>query len=133
MKATVIKQAWNALKNAYAPYSNFRVGACVICHDQTCYLGANVENASYGLTCCAERNALFAAYSDGKRAEDIAAVAIVSEAKRLSFPCGACRQVMIELLSGDTPVYISNHDREAVYTVKELLPAAFGREDLSNV
>lgn len=133
MKTTVINQAWKALENAYAPYSNFRVGACVICYDQTVYLGANIENASYGLTCCAERNALFAAYSAGKRAEDIAAVAIVSEADRLSFPCGACRQVMIELLQGDTPVYLSNRNSEAMYRVKELLPNAFGREDLSHV
>lgn len=133
MKTTVINQAWKALENAYAPYSNFRVGACVICYDQTVYLGTNIENASYGLTCCAERNALFAAYSDGKRAEDIAAVAIVSEADRLSFPCGACRQVMIELLQGDTPVYLSNRNSEAMYRVKELLPNAFGREDLSHV
>ncbi len=133
MKTKLMAQAWQALENAYAPYSSFRVGACVICHDGTCYLGANIENASYGLTSCAERNALFSAYSDGQRSKDIAALAIVSEAERLSFPCGACRQVISELMESDTPIYLANHYEEAVYTLKELMPYAFDKEDLFHV
>lgn len=133
MRKTLIQQAWRVLENAYAPYSKFRVGACVLCHDGSFYSGANIENASYGLTSCAERNALFAAYSDGKRRCDIAALAIVSDADSLTYPCGACRQVICELMEGYAPIYLSNHNEERVCTVMELLPYAFGKEDLFHV
>lgn len=133
MKTKLINQALKALENAYAPYSKFRVGACVLCHDGSFYSGANVENASFGLTSCAERNALFSAYSDGKRRCDVAALAIVSEAESLTFPCGACRQVISELMDENALIYLANHHKEAVFTVKELLPYAFGKEDLFHV
>lgn len=133
MKEKVIEQAWKAMQNAYAPYSKYHVGACVMCHDGTYYLGANIENASYGLTCCAERNALFAAYSAGKRSKDIAAIAIVSDGDRLAYPCGACRQVMIELIAPDTIIYLRNRHTEATATIAELLPHSFDREDLHHV
>lgn len=133
MKTTAIHLAWKALENAYAPYSRFRVGACVICYDQTFYLGANIENASYGLTCCAERNALFAAYSNGKRSDDIAMLVIVSEADKLSYPCGACRQVFWELLSPNTPIVLCNHHTETITDITKLMPSAFDKEDLSHV
>lgn len=130
MKDKLIELAFDALMNAYAPYSNYRVGACVLCRDQHVYYGANIENASYGLTCCAERNAIFAAYSNGYRKNDVEALAIVSEGKTLATPCGACRQVLVELLDQDTPIYLSNGTIEKMTTIKELLPMSFTSEDL---
>lgn len=130
---TLIKNAFQAMKNAYAPYSNYHVGACVECKDGSLFYGANIENASYGLTCCAERNAIFAAYSNGKRKEDIKAIAIVSDGERIGTPCGACRQVLVELLEKDTPIYLSNGKESITTTIEELLPMSFTSEDLSYV
>lgn len=127
---TIIKEAFAAMENAYAPYSKYHVGACVECYDGTLFYGANIENASYGLTCCAERNAIFAAYSNGKRKADIKALAIVSDGKRIGTPCGACRQVLVELLAKDTPIYLSNGKEEMKTTIEELLPMSFTSEDL---
>ena len=116
--------AFQAMEHAYAPYSNYHVGACVLTHDNQSYIGANIENASYGLTCCAERNAIFSAYSNGCRKEDIKAIAIVSDGARIGAPCGACRQVLSELLMQDTPIVLSNGKESLVTTIKELLPNA---------
>ena len=93
--------------------------------------GCNVENASYGLCNCAERTALFKAYSEGYKKEDILAMAIVADTLGPVSPCGACRQVMSELLLPDTPVYMTNL-KGAMYilTVKELLPYSFSESDL---
>lgn len=122
--------AFEALKHAYAPYSNFKVGACIELKDGNFITGANVENASYGLSNCAERSAVFAAYSKGYRKEDIKAMAVVTNAKTLTAPCGACRQVLSELLYEDTPIILSNGKEERVTTIRELLPYRFGEEDL---
>ncbi len=86
---SLINRAFNALKNSYSPYSNFRVGACVETKTNEYFIGTNIENASLGLTNCAERNAIFSAYSHGYRKKDIRAIAIVSEDKKLTTPCGA--------------------------------------------
>ena len=126
----LIDRANEAKKNAYAPYSKFYVGACIKTRDQRYFLGANVENASYGLTNCAERNAIFSAYSNGYRKEDIIALAIVTDAKRITTPCGACRQVLCELLMPQTPIVLSNRKEERVTTIRELLPDCFDSEDL---
>lgn len=126
----VIQRAFQAMKHAYAPYSKYHVGACVECDDGSFFYGANVENASYGLTCCAERNAIFAAYSNGYRKKDIKALAIVSDGKTIGTPCGACRQVLVELISKDTPIYLSNGREEMTTTIEELLPMSFTSEDL---
>lgn len=126
----VVAAAFDAMKNAYAPYSNYHVGACVLLRDGTLLKGVNVENASYGLTNCAERSALFAAYSLGARKEDIVALAIVSDGKRLVTPCGACRQVMVELLEAHTPIIVSNGIVQKVTCIAELLPMAFTMEDV---
>ena len=107
-KNELVALAFEALKDSYCVYSNFPVGACVLCKDGKTFKGVNIENASYGLTNCAERSAVFAAYSNGYRREDIEALAIVSNGKRISAPCGACRQVLNELLGKDTPIYLSN-------------------------
>ena len=126
----LVNKAFEFLENAYAPYSNFRVGACVETKDGKFFGGANIENASYGLTNCGERSAIFNCYSHGYRKDDIKGIAIVSEGKTLAAPCGACRQVLIELLNLDTPIYLANREKQTVVTIKELVPMAFTSEDL---
>ena len=126
----LINEAFKGLENAYAPYSNYRVGACVLCKDGKTFLGANIENASYGGTNCGERSAIFAAYSNGYRKEDIEAIAIITEAKRIGTPCGICRQVLSELLEPNTPIILSNRKETRVTNIFKLLPDSFGVEDL---
>ena len=126
----IIDKAFKACENAYVPYSKYQVGACVVTKDNKYFIGANVENASYGLTNCAERNAIFQAYSNGYRQEDIEAIAIVSKGKTLATPCGACRQVLVELLENHTPIVLSNGTIEKVTNIEELLPMSFTKEDL---
>ncbi|BCZ43990.1 cytidine deaminase [Clostridium gelidum] len=126
----ILDRAFEAMENAYAPYSNYHVGACVLTKDNKYFMGANIENASYGLTNCAERNAIFQAYSNGYRKKDIEAIAIVSEGKTLATPCGACRQVLVELLEKHTPIVLSNHKIEKVTNIQDLLPMSFTEEDL---
>ncbi|MEF9961026.1 MAG: cytidine deaminase [Erysipelotrichaceae bacterium] len=129
-KKLLLDKAFEAMDNAYAPYSNYHVGACVACKDGNFFLGANIENASFGLTNCAERSAIFAAYSHGYRKDEIEAIAIVSDGKRIAAPCGACRQVLCELIEKDTPIYLSNHVDEVVKTIEELLPMSFESDDV---
>lgn len=126
----MIAAAYAALENAYAPYSRFRVGACVLTKDGRSFCGANVENASYGLCCCAERNALFAAISAGVRPKEIVALAVVSEKKEPPAPCGACRQVMNELMAQDGLVVMAGTQGVRERRVGELLPLAFDKEDM---
>lgn len=131
-KEQLIKKAKEAMKNSYSPYSNFSVGAAILCKDGSVYIGANIENSSYGLTMCAERNAIFQAYINGKRKDDIFSLAIIADTDRPISPCGACRQVMSELLNSDTPVYLSNLNFDIKETtVEKLLPYYFKKEDLS--
>ncbi|RHG35295.1 cytidine deaminase [Fusobacterium varium] len=126
----ILDKAFSAMNNAYAPYSNYYVGACVKTKDGKYFIGANVENASYGLTNCAERNAIFQTYSQGYRKEDIEAIAIVSRGKTLVTPCGACRQVLVELLNGNTPILLSNGEEEMITNIEELLPMSFTSDGL---
>ncbi len=126
----LLEKAFEAREHAYVPYSQFRVGACILTTDGSYILGANIENAAYGSTNCAERSAVFSAYSQGYRKEEIKALAIVTEADRLTTPCGACRQVLSELLQPDTPIVLSNRRETAVTTIARLLPDSFGSEDL---
>ena len=126
----LLKNAFEAMDNAYAPYSNYHVGACVQCKDGSFFKGANIENASYGATNCGERTAIFAAYANGKRKDDIEAIAIVSDGKRIGTPCGICRQVLSELLNQDTPIILSNGKDYLETNIQELLPMQFGSEDL---
>ena len=127
----LINEAFKAMKNAYAPYSKYHVGACVLCKDGKTFYGANIENASYGATNCGERSAVFAAYSCGYRKEDIEAIAIVTDGERLGTPCGICRQVLSELLKQDTPILLSNRKETRITNINELLPDQFGAEDLN--
>ena len=127
-KEELIKEAFKAMENAYAPYSNYHVGACVLCKDGRTFYGANIENASYGATNCGERSAVFAAYSYGYRKDDIEALAIVSDGKTIGSCCGICRQVLAELLNPDTPIYLSNGKEEKTTYTTEMLPDAFTSE-----
>lgn len=114
------------VKNAYAPYSDFHVGAALQVTDGPIVAGCNVENASYGLTNCAERTAIFSAVKDGYRS--FSAVAVVTSGDGLPYPCGACRQVLSEFCGADCPVYIAHVDRLGAYdTIRmgDLLPYAF--------
>lgn len=126
----ILSKAYKAMENAYAPYSNFFVGACVKTKDGNYFIGANVENASYGLTNCAERNAIFQAYSNGYRQDDIEAIAIVGKGNTLITPCGACRQVLVELLKRDTPIVLGTKDEVVVTNIEELMPMSFTSDSL---
>ncbi len=122
--------AFEAMANAYAPYSNYHVGACVLCKDGATFKGCNIENASYGATNCGERTAIFATYAAGYKKEDIVAIAIVTDGGKVGAPCGICRQVLSELMPIDAPIYLSNGKEVVVKTMEELLPMRFGQEDL---
>ena len=127
----LLKYALEALENSYSPYSNYKVGAALLLKNGRIIKGTNVENASYGLTNCAERSALFTAYSKGYRKEDILGIAIASLSSEPASPCGACRQVISELMEDDAFVVYGN-DQNVVYElkVKDLLPGAFTKENL---
>jgi cytidine deaminase len=101
----LIEAARSARQNAHAPYSNFRVGAALRAKSGRVYTGCNVENATYGLTVCAERVAILKAISEGERGFD--AIAVVTDTNKLTPPCGACRQLIWEFC-GDVPVILAN-------------------------
>src|SRR5947209_7795242 len=119
-------RAGEALRNAYAPYSGFRVGAAVLLRDGRVFTGANVENASYGLTNCAERSAIFAACSatEGGRIE-IDTVVVDNAAGVACSPCGACRQVIAEFSSADTVVWYRGAEGWVERKMGELLVDGF--------
>ena len=124
----LISEAIKIRENAYSPYSNYCVGAAVLCGSGKIYTGCNVENASYGLSCCAERNAVFNAVSHGERV--VKAVAIVGGHKdkdtEYAYPCGACRQVLNEFSDQDTMIYVARtKDDYKTYSMAELLPESF--------
>lgn len=126
----LISSALSARKNAYAPYSGFKVGAALLTADGAVYTGCNVENASYGETVCAERIAVFKAVSEGKR--DFVKIAIVGGADTLtlSYPCGSCRQVMAEFCKEDLRILISDGNKTEKYTLREILPHSFNASAL---
>ncbi len=123
----LIQTAIEMRKQSYSPYSNFAVGAAVLSNDGYIYGGCNIENASYGLTNCAERTAIFNAVSDGKR--NISAIAVVADTDRPCSPCGACRQVIGEF---KIPcIIMANLKGEyKKVTLEELLPFSFSNTDL---
>lgn len=122
---TLVEAARQASRRAYCPYSGFHVGAAVQAGGRV-FTGANIENASYGLTTCAERVATFAAVLAGATAIEAVAVACVDAPEgadpALLMPCGACRQVLAEFAGPDVPVVV---DRAGVFTLGDLLPLAF--------
>ncbi|MFT3709792.1 MAG: cytidine deaminase [Archangium sp.] len=124
----LFEAAETARKKAYAPYSKFQVGAALLCTDGSIVPGCNVENASYGLTVCAERNAIARSVIEQKK---IAAVAIVVDSREPTPPCGMCRQVIAEFCDDATPIASRTvSGKEAQWTLGELLPHAFRRSFL---
>lgn len=124
----LIEAAREARNRAYAPYSRFLVGAAALGTDGKIYTGCNIENASYGLTNCAERTAIFKSVSDGNR--QFRAVALYADTDRFCPPCGACRQVIAEF-GRDIPVIQANNSgRFIINTIEELLPGGFSGEFL---
>jgi len=124
-KKRLVVAAIAARRGAVAPYSKFKVGAALLTRSGEIITGANVESASYGLTCCAERVALFAALTSGKR--DFVAVAVVARAPAGPMPCGACRQLLAEY-APNAAVWLADCEAPETireFSVKELLPAAF--------
>jgi cytidine deaminase len=118
-----------AAENAYCPYSKFAVGAAVLSTKGEIFSGCNVENASYGLTMCAERNAIFEAIAKGHR--DIKAIALVTKTGRLILPCGACRQVISEF-NPDADIFcFGNDELPKHFKISALLPAAFAQTDIT--
>lgn len=126
LQGELLAAAREAQASAYAPYSNFAVGAAVLLSDGTIYRGCNVENASFGLTVCAERVAVFNAIADGRM--DIAAVAVVTSANKICKPCGACRQVIAEFSQADNPILIVTAcagGETTMEPITDLLPDTF--------
>jgi cytidine deaminase len=126
----LIVEANKAREFAYVPYSNFKVGAALLSRDGQVFHGCNIENAAYGMTNCAERTALFKAYSEGITQFD--SLVVVADTDRPVPPCGACRQVISELCDPEMEVVLTNlkGDVQKVL-VKDLLPGAFSPQDLT--
>jgi len=118
------------MEKAYAPYSNFRVGAAVLTDKGNVYTGVNIENAAYGASNCAERTAIFKAVSEGEK--KISTIAVASDSDDYVFPCGICRQVIAEFGDRNTRILCSKRNGEfKVYTADELLPNAFVKEAMN--
>jgi cytidine deaminase len=125
----LVEAARKARAHAYSPYSGVRIGAAVLTSDGSIFTGANVENASYGLACCAERTAIFKAVSEGKR--KIVAIAVVGKSEDFTRPCGACRQVMVEFNPRMKVLRRGIDGFAEEDTAAELLPAHFGPAGLA--
>lgn len=120
----LLEEAKKVSGQAYAPYSDFSVGACVLASSGKTYVGCNFENSSYGLAICAERNAIGSAIASGERA--LKAIAIYSPKMENCLPCGACRQVIHEFQKDDEIKIVTQvNDTFKIYTINELLPEAF--------
>ena len=127
----LMQQAIEARKLSYSPYSNFKVGAALLCKDGKVFLGANVENSAYPLCMCAERNALYHAMMNGYKKSDFLALAIAADTDTPCSPCGACRQVISELFPRDGEILLTNLKGDSYKTnIDELLPLAFSGDDL---
>lgn len=121
-----IEQAKLAMSKSYSPYSRFKVGAAIELKDGTFIHGANIENASFGLSICAERSAMVSLLSQGYQKEDIVSITIIADDKIPVSPCGACRQFMHEILPKNTKILLTNLKGEIKETTPdELLPYAF--------
>ena len=127
--AKMIDLAREARERAYAPYSGFRVGACLKAQSGAYYLGCNIENAGYSPTICAERTAMFKAVYEGER--EFEALAIISDSETNTSPCGVCRQVLSEFCDPEMPVILANAGGDyRIISLGELLPFAFSKEDM---
>ena len=126
-KEDLIKLAFKARENSYSPYSNYKVGACLLTKSGKTYLGANIENCGYSPSNCAERSAIFSAMSNGER--EFEKIAIVGSSDGICYPCGVCRQVMIELLPNAEVICCKDENTFEVLKPHELLPHAFNPKD----
>jgi cytidine deaminase len=124
MRERLLRSASKAMKNAYAPYSNFRVGAAILTSKGDVFLGCNVENASYGMTNCAERTAIFAAVAEKGPKLEIRAVAVTNDHGVPCSPCGACRQVIYEF-GPDAVIFFQGKKGWTESLITELLPEGF--------
>jgi cytidine deaminase len=126
----LLNEAVKAREFAYVPYSKFKVGAALVSKDGQVFHGCNIENAAYSMTNCAERTALFKAYSDG--VTEFETLVVTADTDGPVSPCGACRQVISELCDADMEVILTNLKGDVQrITVKELLPGAFSPKDLN--
>jgi cytidine deaminase len=131
-KEEIFALALDARSKSYSPYSKFKVGAVLIFDDDSYVKGCNVENASYGLSNCAERTAIFSAVAQGKKLQNVKILAIVGSSERPISPCGACRQVMSECFNKETKILLFNLKGESKeFTLGELLPYSFAESDLN--
>ena len=127
----LIDQAKEARTKAYTPYSKFKVGAALMTKNKQVFTGCNIENASYGLTNCAERTAIFKAVSEGET--EIEALVVIGDTEGPIAPCGACRQVISEFCKDSTKIILTNLKGDQVETtITQLLPGSFSSKDLSN-
>ena len=127
----MLRMAAEAREKAYAPYSNFRVGACLKASSGAYYLGCNIESASFTPTVCAERTAMFKAIFEGER--EFEGIAIVSDGLNYTAPCGVCRQVLAEFCDADMPVICSDRDGNyKMLELGELIPMAFTKKDMED-
>ncbi len=122
----LVEQARIAKSLSYSPYSHFAVGAALLCKSGKVYHGANVENSSYGLSMCAERNAVYHALMEGVSPDDFEALALIGDTPEPISPCGACRQVLSEFFPKGAPIYMASASGEIYESnIEDLLPYAF--------
>ena len=122
----LVEQARIAKSLSYSPYSHFAVGAALLCKSGKVYHGANVENSSYGLSMCAERNAVYHALMEGESPDDFEALALIGDTPEPISPCGACRQVLSEFFPKSAPIYMASASGEIYESnIEDLLPYAF--------
>ena len=134
-KKDLFNLAKDAMNNSYAPYSNYNVGAVLVCKNGNIYKGCNIENASYSLTNCAERTALFSAIANSEK--EFEAICVVGgkngEITDYAMPCGACRQALSEFCDADFKVYVGINENDIKeYTLYELLPYSFNKSKLGD-
>lgn len=131
-KEELIALAKEETKRSYSPYSHFAVGAALLTKDNKVFLGTNIENAAFGLSMCAERNAIFNAYVNGVKKDEIVALAIIADTEDPVSPCGSCRQVLSELFPKNGKIYLANFKGNIKETnIVELLPYSFSKDDLN--
>ncbi len=133
-KNLLIEEAKKAREKSYSPYSKFKVGAAALMRDGRIFHGANIENSSYPLCMCAERNAIYNAMNNGYKKEDFLALALIADTEGPVTPCGACRQVISELMPKGTPILMASLRGDLQETTpEELLPFAFDEKALKNL
>ena len=128
---SVIQQTLRVKQAAYAPFSRFKVGAVLITKDDKQYTGCNIEISTYGLTICAERVAIFKAFSEGER--EFKAIFIATDSEKFCPPCGACRQVLWELAGNINVIMINNEGKYKTEKLQKLLPHAFDKKFLEEI